>query len=80
MKTPENQAQPRLHKIPTVQELGQMKMARPVEFTSKGVPTVWTITDEGNALLGRLMRENAAMMRKHPRLSPHTSAMKRAKE
>lgn len=35
-------------------------LAYPASYTSKKEPSTWHITDEGHALLGRIMAENAA--------------------
>jgi hypothetical protein len=47
-----------MHPIPTVRELAARGLAHAVDWTREGVPTRWRVTEEGHALLGRLMREN----------------------
>jgi hypothetical protein len=44
--------------VPTVAELASRGLAHPVSWTKDGTPTRWSITPAGNALLGRIMREN----------------------
>lgn len=53
--------------VPTVQELVAMStpervLAKVVEWTEKGKPSKWTITDAGHALLGEIMRRNGRLL------------------
>ena len=48
--------------VPSAAELYAMgrHMAYPANYTAEGKPSTWRITEEGHALLGRIMAENAA--------------------
>jgi hypothetical protein len=47
--------------VPTVAELYAMgrHLAYPATYTADGKPSTWRITDEGHALIGAAMSENA---------------------
>lgn len=45
--------------MPTVAELARQGLAHPVSWTANGTATRYSITAEGHALLGTIMRENA---------------------
>lgn len=47
-----------MHRIPTAAELVHRGLAHPIGWTKEGRATAYRITDDGHALLGRLMREN----------------------
>lgn len=47
-----------MHPIPSVADLVKRGLAYAVDWTKEGVPTRYRVTEEGHALLGRLMREN----------------------
>lgn len=44
--------------VPTVRELAHRGLAYPIDWTRDGIPTRWRVTDEGHALLGKIMRQN----------------------
>lgn len=44
--------------MPTVAELAHRGLAHPIDWTQQGVPTRYAVSEEGHALLGRIMREN----------------------
>ena len=48
--------------VPTTAELYAMgrHLAYPASYTADKKPSTWRITEEGHALLGRIMAENAA--------------------
>jgi len=47
--------------VPTVSELYALgrHLAYPASYTTKGEPSTWHVTDEGHAMMGAAMRENA---------------------
>jgi hypothetical protein len=45
--------------VPTVPELVAMGLAKPVMSTKKGLASTYTVSPEGHALLGEIMRGNA---------------------
>ena len=47
-----------MNPVPTVAELVRRGLAHPTQWTKDGAPSRYSITPEGHALLGRIMREN----------------------
>lgn len=50
-------------RVPTVRELQREdeKLVKAIKWDKDGVPTMFRVTDEGHALLGKIMRWNATI-------------------
>lgn len=55
--------EPHLVSVPTVADLAEEGLAKPVETTAKGVPTRWKIKKAGYAKIHEAEAHNAAVLR-----------------